>query len=218
MKNLLILILITACYAETFRQYTSPRGYVDFGVQGKTYDITEQSIYDVIIKGAKEFEKEYPKERIKKILESEVAKKAVFKSENICKDDSVKNWETDYYTYEMDYYNPMGRVIFKKGDRVIAPKVAILRQVCFIDGGNLISAKNQIDFMQKQTNGQCVFAVINRDVRDLWKIYPSYEFYPSNKMLFERFGVRCAPSILSMKDEKTKKDYFSLEKFKEGSK
>jgi len=219
MKLILILVFcIDFIFASnSLRIEAKPEPYYDFGICGKEYNITEPDMYEIIMSSVKKFkDKMNTKEMIDEV-KKQVAQKAIFNSNiPVCMNDQINDWYDDYYTYPIDIYNPMGRLIHKKGDRVLSPPIPGEKNICIIEGKNIISAKNQINFFEEKTNNNCLYIILNRDVRDFWKEkgFSSYDFFPGNEKLLKRFNVKCVPSIIRMKDVKIRTDYYSIENFK----
>lgn len=203
---------------DSLRVEAKPAQFIDFGVEGKLYDITEPDMYKIIISAAKEWQKKYDKEKMKKIIEEQVNERATFidKDIHLCKNTATGDWKNDYFSFRQDFYNPLGRKVFKKGQKILAPSLPNLKQVCFIDAGIFAEGVNQIEYFQKLTNGKCLFLVSNRNVRELREKFPTYEIYPSSKQMEKRFGVKCVPAVVNMLGVKIKNDYYSIEKFKRG--
>jgi len=201
---------------DSFRSEAKPSKYMDFGINGKLYKITEPDMYNVLVSAAKEWAEQYDQKKMEKIVRSEVDKRATFNNPNgnLCKKTFNEDWEDDYFTFKMDYYNPMGRLIYKKGDRMLAPSVPVEKHICLIDATIMPEAINQIKFFQEQTNGNCIYLVSNRNVMELWDKFPTYEIYPSSQGFLDRFNVKCVPAKIDMYKSKIKKDYYSIEMFK----
>jgi len=205
-------------YNDSLRTEAVPSAYYDFGVCGKEYEITEPDMYEIIMKGVEEFNSKENIEKIKKEVKEIVSKKAIFISnKKYCSDNYSSDWYNDYYEYPEDIYNPFGRIIHKKGELALTPPIPSEKNICFVDGKNKISLINQIKYLKKVTNNNCIFSVSNSDVRKLWKDFPGTDFYPGSKKIFQRFNVKCVPSILHMKESKIQNEYFSIEQFKRGN-
>lgn len=201
---------------DSFRSEAKPGPYMDFGIQGKLYKIIEPDMYEVIISAAKEWSDNLDKKKLEEIVKSEVDKRATFidKETLMCKETYSTKWKDDYFTYKMDYYNPMGRLIYKKGDKRLTPSLPEEKHLCVIDATLMVEAINQINFFQKETNGNCVYVVSNRNVMELWDKFPSYEIYPSTAELNNRFDIKCLPVKIDMFGTKIKNNYYSIEMFK----
>jgi len=223
MKNILIgLLLITTTifaselnYNNSLRIEAKAGPYYDFGVCGKQYDITEPDMYEIIIKGVQEFQSKENLEKLKEQVKEIVKKKATFKTDKqYCSRTYEYPWHDDIYTYKEDIKNPFGRIIKHKGEKSLVPAIQGERALCFVDGKNWKSLINQVKFMQKETNGKCIYIVQNRDVRDLWKKFNGYDFYPGSENILERFKVECLPAIIKMKGSQNKEIFYSIEQFK----
>jgi len=226
MKNLLKIATLTSSiflslfsselnYSNSLRIEAKAGPYYDFGVCGKEYEITEPDFYQMIIEGAQDYVKKMDREEIKKQLEKEVAKKAKFiTNKAFCSKNYQGEWYNDYYTYKMNVYNPLGRLIFKKGEKRLVPPIPERRNICFVDGRNKIELFNQISFFNKKNNHNCLFIVSNYDVRKLWEKYPGEDFYPGNDYIMKRFNVKCLPAEINMYQSQNRENYFSIEQFK----
>jgi len=220
--GLIIIFLVSAIYAKNSLSYVDslrveakPQPYYDFGVQGKEYNITEPDMYQVILEGVSEFQTEENIQKIRARIKEIVSERAIFKTDkSSCSVNKISKWEKDYFTYKSDVVNPMGRVISKKGEKALTPPLKMERFLCFIDGKDPKTIKDQVEFFQNKTSGQCIYAASNIDVRKLWKSFPGLDFYPSSEELLTRFKVPCAPSIVRMRGSETQRETFSIKQFK----
>ena len=214
-----IILLYTVSFAgnnDSLRSEAKPAPFLDFGISGKVYPIEEPDMYDILLNAARDYAKDFNKTEVEDIITSEVDKRATFNdpSGSLCRNNSVRDWQDDYFEFKMDYYNPMGRLIYKKGDKMIAPSIPIEKHVCLIDATFMVEAINQINFFQKETNGNCVYLVSNRNVMELWKKFPTYDIYPNAEGFKKRFNVNCIPAKIDMLKTKIKVNYYSIELFK----
>ena len=213
------LVISTILFAENSlmpKKIAKPTNYVDFGVQGKEYEIKEEDFYKTIIEGAKNIKLD--KNKLKLDLEKEVNRLAHFKTKvPYCKDSVVFDSKTEYYTFQGDYFNPMGRVIYKKGDRIKTPPLpdGITKELCFIEGSNKISLANQITFFNKETNDSCLFLVSNANIVDLRNKYQGYQFFPAADMFFDRYDISCLPAKVHFEKSNFQKTNYSIEEFKD---
>ena len=223
MKILFLMIFsILAFSAELNYKYSlrieaKPEPYYDFGVQGKEYNITEPDMYEIIMSSVENFKKSEEMLNLRKEFIKKVKEKSIFNySNNFCSKNRSSEWKDDYYTYKQDMRNPFGRIIQKKGDRLLTPAIPGEKDLCFVDGSNDIVLKNQISFFKKQTKNNCLFVIQNKSVIDIWKKFPNIDIYPGSKALYDRFGVKCIPSIVKMSGSKMKVNQYSIEYFKRG--
>lgn len=108
----------------------------------------------------------------------------------------------------------MGRIIYQKGDVVSAPSVPIETHICFLDAKIISTLENQLKFF-KEKYPNCTFLLSNIDVTGLYKVFPDYDIYPLNDAIIKRFDLNSTIGVVSLKDTKIKKDYFSIDNFKE---
>lgn len=190
-----------------------PGPYVDFGEEGKVYEILEPDINDYMYKKIANFK--FDKEEIRNELIKGVDKLAKFEPNEakICMQSKIYDWENNYFEIQNDFYNPLGRLIYKKGEKILSPSVPTQKNICLIEGKILLEAKNQMDYFLN-IDKDCVFLVSNRDVREIQSIYPDAKLYPGNEMIFKRFHIEYTSGIISFKDTKIRKEYISIEKFK----
>lgn len=213
MRGLLILIFIlSALHAEGIKTNMKPSAYVDFGVHGKEYDIKEESFYTHLLNEAKNLK--FDKDEIKETIKSEINRLAKYKSKiSFCKDSEIIDWHQNIYEFKETYANPNGRVTYKKGDKIQAPLVSVQQDICFLDGRIMPTLQNQINFF-KEKYPKCVFLFSNVNVRGLQKVFSNLNIFPANDSIIDRFDVKCSIGVISLKDDKIKKEYFSIEKFK----
>jgi len=219
MKQIIYVITLisTIVMADKIPSQFKPDIYADFGVEGKQYEIVEDDIYKAILTAAQQFEKDLNTTEVKNMVKDQIKERATFNTSlSNCKKTTSTNWEDDYFTFTHDYYNPFGRLVFKKGDKHLAPPVPGERHVCFIDGTIKLIANNQIDFFKKQ-DPNCVFLISNRNVMDFYDKYPKLEIYPASQGFFDRFGIKCIPAMLDFKDVQKRIRYFNIGNFKSGN-
>jgi hypothetical protein len=115
----------------------------------------------------------------------------------------------------MDLYNPMGRIWKKSGSKILAPAFpdGIVKNLCFIEGKNLIVAKNQISFFKKKMT-DCLYLVNNMDVRELIKFFPNEKIFPNQEAIKKRFDLKCFPASITFKKDLRKINYYDYEYFK----
>lgn len=208
MKNLLLIgLLISSIYAETIE----PKEYYDFGVEGHLYDIQEEDFHVKFLKEIKEnieLNKNYEED-----VKENIQKLATFKSDlPLCLNDKMIE-EIDYAEVPEDIINPLGRLIYKKGEKIESKlKAGKEFAIFYIDGRNSENMHNQINKI-KSNYKQSFFLVNNYDVLKLAEQYPDKEFFPSSKGQEDRFNVRCYPSKVEFFDNKRRIYNLSYDKF-----
>lgn len=210
-----IFFLFLPIFLFAVNENATPGKYVDFGKEGKLYDITEPDFDEILKEALLDYQKNNEL-NIKENVVKAVDKASVFESDlPLCQKDTERDWEQDYYVLQTDLYNPMGRRYKKAGEVMKAPPMppGIKTSFCFIDGKNIIAAKNQINFF-KRTIGDCLYLVNNIDVRKVKKSFPSEKVFPNQNATKERFGIRCLPASVSFENDLRKVKYYSYEYFK----
>lgn len=210
--NKIALILLCSLLWGNIEEETTPKDYVDLGIQGRLYDIKEQDILAQIEQTAKNFKLD--QKLVRKSVEEQIAA-AANRSTNLplCEKDEKGKSETDIYTIPTDIINPMGRMIVRKGDKIKSklPQGTELN-ICFVDARNIISGENQIkSFMAKEP--KCLFLIANADVRNLREKFPELDIYPTSEMQESRFGLKCYPSKLHFESDQKQFTYYSYESF-----
>jgi hypothetical protein len=214
MKKLILLIFTTSLiFANNYNLKFNKKKYEynDFGVYGKLYPIIEEPFMEILNKKMNDYK--LSKNSINEEIVNQI-KMSAFESTNkpLCKDNEILPSETDYQIIKMDIFNPFGRLIYKKGDKIKSEiKGGKKLNLCFINFKNEISGKNQIS---KFKNKDCMFIVANKNVLSLRKDYPNLKIYPTSKEQENRFNVKCYPAIIHMEKDQIQKNYFSYEQFK----
>jgi len=187
----------------------------DFGIDGHMYDIVEENMMQTIRDKADNFQ--ITKEKMRAILKREMKKQSVGTTELPFGKEKKEYSEKNYQILNQDVVNPLGRVIKKKGDKVLLNTPKSL-DICFIDGADPVLLKNQIKYFDKlvtKTNGlRCVYMVSNKSVLDLNKEYYPRLFYPSKSIYEQRFMIKSIPTYIHI--EKDRKYFYSypIEMFK----
>lgn len=209
MKKILTSILLSS--SIVFCGQIEPGEYVDLGVEGHLYDIVEEDFHLKLLKEVKEsgFMDIDHSERIKEEIQS----RAIFNSQlGLCSNDKTTE-EIDYATVPEDIYNPLGRLIYKKGTKLESTlKTGQEFSVFFIDGRNAENVKNQIKFLKSEYKNS-FFVVNSKNTLDLQKEYPNEEFFPSSYGQEGRFKINCYPTRLDFVGNKVKKSEFSYDRF-----
>ena len=190
---------------------------VDLGKSGHTYDIPEGSMLEFLENGAKELQSTLTKDKLAEIIKSEIKRHSIGYSDlpNI---KTVTAYETDnYQIIDKDIRNPAGRLWKKKGEKVLMNTLQPL-DLCFVDGKNLTSLLNQIDYLDKvvgqKSSVECTYMVANRSVLFLNdKLYPRV-FYPTNKAYEDRFMVKSLPTYIHIEGAKKLVYEFPISMFK----
>lgn len=209
--SLLSLNLILS--ANSLNELTTPGEFIDFGTHGKEYRILENDILEEINRETKKFA--FDSNEVKDIVQKQVIE-AAFESTTkpLCVKDTYKKPEIDYAFIPEDIYNPVGRKIYSKGDKIKAPlKAGQVLDLCFIDSRIIEVGKNQINTFIKQYPN-CNFLVANKNVLSLRQVYPELKIFPTNKSQEDRFNVECYPAVVHMENETKETFYHSYDKFK----
>jgi len=206
-KYLLLGLIVSSLYSKS--------DFIDFGIDGHMYDIKEENIRQTIIDKVDNFKisKEDLTEKIKKAMREQSVG-----TTNLPFGEEVTAYvEDNYQILNQNIRNPAGRIIKKKGDRVLLNTPKSL-DICFIDGSNDILLKNQIKYfdavVSKKHGLSCVYMVSNKSVLDLNKEYYPRLFYPSKSAYERRFMIKSIPTYIHI--EKDKKYFYSfpIEMFK----
>lgn len=199
--------------ANTLNELTKPGEFIDFGIHGKEYKILENDILEEIKTEAKKFS--FDSKEVQDIVQKQVIE-AAFETTTkpLCVKDIHKKPEIDYAFIPEDIYNPVGRKIYSKGEKIKAPlKAGQELDLCFIDSRIIEVGKNQINTFVKQYPN-CNFLVANKNVLSLRQIYPELKIFPTNKSQEDRFNVDCYPAVIHMEKETKETFYHSYDKFK----
>ena len=214
MKNLFILLtLSTAIFAS------QPKEYIDLGTEGHVYKITEKSFMKDIEEAVAETQKEFDQGKVKKEVIKQIRSQATGHTNLPLCQESRKRAEYNYIPILQDIYNPAGRLIRKKGDKVLVNN-DIPFDICFISGNNKEEIDNQIKFYDKITkklsgkNSECIYMVSNRNVLQLDKKYYPRMFYPTGKGYEETFNVSCYPTLIHLENDKRFIFETPMDKFK----
>ncbi len=215
MKKILSLVaaIAIALQAESLNEITKPGEYKDLGTSGKEYKILENDILVEINTAAKNFK--FDKKEVNDIVQKQVMEAAYKTTDKpLCVKDKYIKPEIDYSTIPEDIYNPVGRKIYSKGEKIKSPiKAGKSLDLCFVDSRILEVGKNQINTFSKQYP-ECTFLVANKNVLALRNIYPDLKIYPTTKGQEDRFNVECYPAVIHMEKD-TRETYFhSYDKFK----
>jgi len=209
-----ISMLLLFNFSFAISKNATPGKYKDFGVEGEQYEIVEPDFEKILQNEMRKLK--ITKKNVKKQVEKSIRKAALFKSDlKLCEKNTRDNWEKDFYILQTDLYNPMGRLWKKAGTKALAPALpdGIEKNICIIEGRNLIAAKNQISFFKK-TIGDCLYLVNNRDVRDLIKFFPNEKIYPNQNSVKDRFEIDCLPAAITFKKDLRRTNYYDYEYFK----
>ncbi|MFL1706575.1 hypothetical protein ACHJH3_06165 [Campylobacter sp. MOP7] len=215
--KLLIVIAIFASFSfgASIEELTSPKPFMDLGIQGKTYDIQEEDFIKILDKDLQEYEKSITKGDIAKIVEEQVASAAnKTTSLPLCQEDKALEAQPDYAVVPTDIRNPLGRLVYKKGDKILSTMPDNIKMdICYINFINYVAGINQLESMS-QFNQKCLFLVANTDVRPLREKYPSFDIYPTSEFQEQRFDIKCYPSVLRLQGSTKQINEFSYETFK----
>jgi hypothetical protein len=212
MKLLLIPFLAIQLFAD-FKSETTPSVYHDFGVYGKEYKIIEKDILEEINTEVKNYA--INSDETEKIIKAQIEERSTGLSKlPLCAKDSQLKPEIDYGIVPEDVYNPVGRKILNKGDKIKSEiKNGQSLDLCFVDARNKIVLSNQINSMIK-TNPNCIFLVAGKSVIPIRKDFPDYKIFPTSKMQEDRFGIKCYPAVIHMEKDTKQINYMSYDKFK----
>lgn len=203
--NLLLILSANLLFAEA----------VNLGVSGNLYEIPEENFKITIEKAVDELDLNETK--IKETVLNGVKEQA-FGTTNLPFGKKVEAYESDnYQIIGKDIFNPLGRLIYKKGDKVLMKTYSPL-DLCFVDGSNLVSLKNQIEYfdkvVKKKSNTECTYMVSNRSVLELNKEYYPRLFYPARPAYERRFLIKSIPSYVHIEGSKKLVYSFPIDMFK----
>ncbi len=215
MNKILLLTLGFSLFlnANSLSELTKPGEFIDLGTHGKEYKILENDILEEINRETKKFS--FDSKEVQNTVQKQVIEAAFETTEKpLCVKDNYLKPEIDYAFIPEDIYNPVGRKIYSKGDKIKAPlKAGQILDLCFIDSRIMEVGKNQINtFIKKYPT--CTFLVANKNVLALRQSYPDLKIYPTNKSQENRFGVDCYPAVVHMENETKEIFYHSYDKFK----
>lgn len=205
-----LFIVIICMVASLFAQQDK---YIDFGVNGRTYPILENDFEEQMKKNVKDFK--INQEEIETQVISEI-KKAALKTTNLplCLKDKYMKPEIDYVAVPENVFNPLGRLIYSKGQKLESRiPVGKSLDLCFVDGRNKIATKNQINELSK-IYPKCIFLVANENVLYLREQFKDKEIFPTSKPQEDRFGVECYPATIHMESNTKENKYYSYDRFK----
>jgi len=192
------------------------KNYIDFGIAGKLYDIKEKNFLVEYENEKHKLIKYLSRDYIKKQLMKTIKKISNFQTNKpLCIRDQKIGPLVDYVKVPTNIVNPLGRIIFKKGEKIPSkiPNGKTL-DLCFINGnGNKITTINEINFFKKQ-NPNCVFLVSDYNVMKLRDMFPSLEIYPSSQKQEERFELKCYPVHIHFYNDKKIYYYYNYNRFK----
>lgn len=208
-----LILGISISFSATLEELTTPGEYVDFGSFGKEYQIKEKNIMKEIEEKAKAFS--FDSKEVQDTIKKQVVEAAFEKTDKpLCLKDKKMAPEIDYATISEDIYNPLGRLIYSKGQKIKAPiKAGQKLDLCFVDSRILPVGQNQINTFLKEYP-ECTFLVANKNVLLLRKIYPDLKIFPTSQVQEDRFGVECYPATIHMEGETKEITYHSYDKFK----
>lgn len=192
--------------------------YIDLGVQGKTYPIAEPDFFQELKQAFKEYQSHTSIEEVKKQLKEKIYQHSIGKTKLGFAKKNKKYVYPNVYELKQDIVNPMGRVIYHKGERiVINNKIPIY--LCFLKG-NIPELKNEVEFFDKimkkiNKNNECTYLVADISVFKLSKIIPDHDFYPVSPLYEKRFKIKHYPSLVELKGKKITVYEFGIEQFKQ---
>jgi len=194
--------------------------YIDLGVEGHLYPIVEHSFLEDLNEGVKEFQKTFTPEKVKKEVIKQIRQQATGHTKLPLCQESNKRAEYNYIPILSDIYNPAGRLVKKKGEKVLVNN-DIPFDICFISGDNIKEVENQIKFYDKVTKklsgkqSECIYLVSNRNVLQLDKKYYPRMFYPTGKGYEDSFNVSCYPTMIHLENDKRFIFESKMDKFKQ---
>lgn len=104
-----------------------------------------------------------------------------------------------------------GGWILRKGDAIaVNLPVGVEDSICFVDGSDLNASLHAVSVMQDEVG--CHFiAVANRDLRDYYSHgFDQADVMPFNRVVWERFNMRCMPSVLQLEADHIDRYEFSF--------
>jgi len=180
-------------------------GVVDLGIQGKTYNIQEKSIKELILEGVENLDKEDLRKQYLKSIDSAFTSTIGLPAS---KSDSKRTY-TDYViaTYDVPDPNNPGTILYEQGDAIpsIIPRGTTLN-MCFIDGTDKeLAAEVAKEF------GKCDYLVSNQDIRTIDYLGNNLVF-PMGKTYIRRFGIKKLPVKLVMFSDKITKIHLDMKR------
>jgi len=191
--------------------------YVDLGTEGKTYPIAEPDFFQELKEAFKKYESHMSLKKLKEEIKEKIYEHSIGHTDLGYAQKDRKYSYLNVYVLKQDIINPMGRIIYHKGERIIINnKVPIY--LCFIKG-NIPELKNEVSFFDKimkkiGKNKKCTYLVAGISVFKLSKIIPNHDFYPVIPFYEKRFKVKHYPSLVELKGRRINVYEFGIEQFK----
>ncbi|HIE59714.1 MAG TPA: hypothetical protein EYP82_07285 [Hydrogenothermaceae bacterium] len=193
-KSLLPLLLPVVMFAVT-----------DLGIQGKTYDIQEKSIKELILEGVEKLDKEELKKKYLQSIDNAFTSTVRLPASN---SDSKRTY-VDYVvaTYDVPDPNNPGEILYRKGERIAsAIPEGVTLNMCFIDGNDREFAVEVV-----KEFGKCDYLVANEDIRKVDYLGSNLVF-PMGRGYIKRFGIKKLPAKLIMFEDKITKIHLDMKR------
>lgn len=203
MRVLLFLSLFSLfLFAFSSQNFYNPQNckkdFIFLGKKGKTYPIKEKDFYSFIQEETSSFLKR-EKIDLKKEVIKNVKKLSLYNTKFLfCEKNLSKPPKQDYFVLPVNIVNPFGRVVYKKGTKILVslPK-GRTADLCFV-AGNRATVFNQIQTLKKLYPA-CLFLVADVSVFDVRQKFPNIAVYPSSAYYEKRFRIRCYPTVVHLK-------------------
>ncbi len=180
-------------------------GVTDLGIQGKTYNIQEKSIKELILEGVEKLDKKALKNKYLLSIDNAFTSAISLPVSN---SDSKRTY-VDYViaTYDVPDPNNPGAILYEKGDSIASsiPEGATLN-MCFIDGSDRELAEEVAEEF-----GKCDYLVANQDIRKIDYLGDNLVF-PMGKTYIGRFGITKLPVKLVMFSDKITKIHLDMKR------
>ena len=191
--------------------------YVDLGTYGKTYKINEPDFIMEMKTESKKFLNSISISKIKEKIKESVEEQSITNSSLPYSKGLTFHRYLNIYTLKQNIYNPLGRLIYKKGAKLTINN-PVTMYTCFI-AGNIPELKNEVVFFDKLVNGlspnaRCLYFVSGISVLKLGKIIDTHTFYPTQKIYESRLKIKSYPTLSILKKQYIFNYTFSINKFK----
>jgi len=212
-RKIIFLILFFFCFIDLLEAK-----YIDLGTHGKTYKIVEPDFMKELKSAVKKyFSNNFSIEKIREQIKKEVYQQSIGKTNLSFAKKNKKYSYLNSYTFQQNIINPMGRIIFHRGETIVINNKKPF-YLCFLKG-NIPELKNEVAFFDKimkkiSPYEKCTYLIAGISVFKLSKIVPNHDFYPVKSFYEKRFKVKHYPSLVELKGKYINVYEFGIEQFK----
>lgn len=196
-------LILWGSLTESFKIISDAHAYVsDLGILGKTYEITEEDLIQVLQK--KLLEKKDSGELEREMMIFKERSKEFVKRPgriNLPRAKFYRRAELNIlYKLPEDIKDADGKILFRAGTVVNPLKIKMLtKSLCFIDGDD----KEQVEWLIKNCMGNSSnkLILVNGDFLEISNKYNRRFYYDQEGYLINKLGIQNLPAIVEQKGE-----------------